>query len=91
MKENGFVLAHNRYLLVGVLLKTEKQAHDIVLDVNRFMSGAMRNINSAREASGYAVWDAGGVWTEMCENNALVSREQHVRNVEILINQAQKI
>jgi ABC-type phosphate transport system auxiliary subunit len=55
------------------------------------MNLAIRDIISARDASGLDCWGVGGVWTEMSENNSLVSYEEHVRQVEMLIMQAQRI
>jgi hypothetical protein len=77
--------------MAGVMLNTEKQADDILVDADKFMNFAIRDIISAREASGYDLWGDGGVWTEMSENNSLVSCEQNVRQVEMLILQAQRI
>jgi hypothetical protein len=91
LKEQEVLRADNHYNMVGVLLNTEKQAHDILMDADRFMNWAIRDIISAREAAGYDCWGVGGAWTEMSENNSLVSCEQHVRQVEMLIMQAQRI
>jgi len=90
-KEQAMLQAVSHYNVVGVLLNTEKQAHDILMDADRFMNWAVRDIISAREAAGYDCWGVGGVWTEMSENNSLISCEQHVRQVEMLIVQAQRI
>jgi hypothetical protein len=89
LKESEFVQADTHYNVVSVF-NTEKQAHDILLDVDRFMSWAICDIISARDAAGYDCWGAGGVWADMSENNSLVSCE-HARQVERLITQAQRI
>ncbi|KAE9367271.1 hypothetical protein N431DRAFT_429938 [Stipitochalara longipes BDJ] len=90
-KEQEWLQAETNFNMAGVMLNTEKQAHDILVDADRFMNLAIRDIISARDASGYDCWGVGGVWTEMSENNSLVSCEQHVRQVEMLIMQAQRI
>lgn len=90
-KEQEWLQAETNFNMAGVMLNTEKQAHDILVDADRFMNFAIRDIIAAREASGYDCWGVGGIWTEMSENNSLVSCEQHVRQVEMLIMQAQRI
>lgn len=90
-KEREWLHAETNFNTTGVLLNTEKQAHDILVDADRFMNLAIRDIISARDASGLDCWGVGGAWTEMSENNSLVSCEGHVRQVEMLIMQAQRI
>jgi hypothetical protein len=90
-KEQEWLQAEFNFNMAGVKLNTEKQADDILVDADKFMNFAIRDIISAREASGYDLWGVGGVWTEMSENNSLVSCEQNVRQVEMLILQAQRI
>jgi hypothetical protein len=90
-KEQEWLQAEFNFNIAGVMLNTEKQADDILVDADKFMNFAIRDIISAREASGYDLWGVGGVWTEMSENNCLVSCEQNVRQVEMLILQAQRI
>lgn len=90
-KERKWLQAETNFNTVGILLNTEKQAHDILVHADRFLNSAIRDIISARDASGYDCWGVGGVWTEMSENNSLVSCEGHVRQVEMLIMQAQRI
>jgi hypothetical protein len=90
-KEQEWLQAEFNFNMAGVMLNTEKQADDILVDADKFMNFAIRDIISAREASGYDLWGVGGVWTEMSENNSLVSCEQNVRQAEMLILQAQRI
>jgi len=90
-KEQEWLQAETNFNMAGVMLNTEKQAHDILMDADKFMNFAIRDIISAHDSSGLDVWGVGGVWTEMSENNSLVSCESHVRQVEILITQAQRI
>jgi hypothetical protein len=90
-KEREWLQAETHFNTMGLMLNTEKQAYDILVDADRFLNLAIRDIISARDAADYDCWGVGGVWTEMSENNSLVSCEGHVRQVEMLILQAQRI
>jgi hypothetical protein len=90
-KEREWLRVETHFNTMGILLSTEEQAYDILVDADRFLSLAIRDIISARNASGYECWGVGGVWTEISESNPLASCEGHVRQVEVLITQAQRI
>ncbi|PMD29390.1 hypothetical protein L207DRAFT_520911 [Hyaloscypha variabilis F] len=90
-KEQDWLQAETNYNMAGVMLNTEKQAHAILVDADRFLNDAIRDIIGARDASTWDCWGGGGAFTEMAENNSLVSCESHVRQVEMLIMQAQRI
>jgi len=90
-KEQEVVQADSNFHMVQLLLSTEKQAHDILRDADKFMNWAIRDIISAYDASTYDCWGVGGAWTEMSENNSLVSCQQHVGQVQMLIAQAQRV
>lgn len=90
MKEYEFTQAENNFNNIGGLLSAEKQAQEILHDADRFMKAAIENIIAARQASTMDTWGGGSVFASM-EQNALSSCQNRIQQVELLIQQAQRL
>lgn len=90
-KENAVRQAENNFNAVQMRLSTENQAKAILLDANKFLDRAISDIRDALSASNMDCWGVADTWAEMSESSALSRCQGHVTQVEMLINQAQRV
>ena len=89
-RESEVKSAENEFNVVQLLLSTEKQARDILVEADKFLKRAMMDIRDALSSNTMDLW-GGGMWTEMAEQSALARAQQNVSQVEMLLAQAQRV
>lgn len=89
-KEFAVTKAESDFNEVQLQLSTEKQAHGLLLEAEKFLTMARRDIQNALSSNMADMW-GGGVWAQMSEQNALGRAQQNVGSVEMLMNQAQRL
>lgn len=90
-KENEAGQAENSFNTVQFHLSTEQQVRSILGEADQYLRNAIMSIQDAENSATADVWGVGGTFAEVTESNALSRCEQLVSQVQMLINQAQRM
>lgn len=90
-KENEVHQAEASFNAIQLRLSTEQQVRNILGDAEAFLRRAVVDIQEAQDAATADLWNVGGSFAEMAENNALGRCQQHVSQAEMLVSNAQRM
>jgi uncharacterized coiled-coil protein SlyX len=72
-------------------LSNEVQARKVLLDADKYLSLALRDLESAMSAATADVWGVGGSFADMQKHSTMSLAQANVSHVEFLMDQARRI
>ncbi|KAL3425567.1 hypothetical protein PVAG01_02358 [Phlyctema vagabunda] len=90
-KENAVREAQQVFDTAMSKLNTESQVQGLLIDAQKFLDRAEKDVHDALSASDMDLWGVGGSFADMQERSALSSAQNHCSQVEMLISQARRL
>lgn len=76
---------------VQLRLDNEQQARSVLLDADKFLGMALKDLEDAENAATADVWGVGGSFADMQKSSRLSQAQGNISHVSFLMNQAQRM